>query len=168
MDPGSEFLAHASGQFAAAFDRIDHAVRQLDDAHLWRRPAPLSNSVGIILQHLSGNLQQWVCSALGGERYERDRPSEFGTESRLARTEVLDSFRDLGGRVQQVIKALPASSLGDRRRVQGFDVTVLSALLKALCHLELHSGQIAYITKLLLGERYVEHWKPRTPEQGAA
>lgn len=62
--------------------------------------------------------------------------------------------------------AVPAASLPDRKRIQGFDETVMSALYIAVSHLELHAGQILFIAKLLLGKNYIEYWKPETPEQG--
>jgi hypothetical protein len=42
----------------------------------------------------------------------------------------------------------------------------MSALYGAASHLELHAGQILFIAKLLLGNKYKEYWKPETREQG--
>jgi hypothetical protein len=44
----------------------------------------------------------------------------------------------------------------------------MSALMAALTHLELHAGQIIYMTKLMLRDKYVVAWKPANPEQGKA
>jgi len=52
------------------------------------------------------------------------------------------------------------------RRIQGFDDTVMSALIAALTHLELHTGQISFLTKLMLDREYKVHWKPANKEQG--
>lgn len=166
MDIGSEFLRQSSHQFSRSFDRINHAVRQLDDEQIWHRPSAESNSVGIILQHLSGNLRQWVCAALGGDEYVRARADEFNKESRMPGEHLLSLFNRLRDRIQEIISAVPAASLPDRKRIQGFDETVMSALYIAVSHLELHAGQILFIAKLLLGKNYIEYWKPETPEQG--
>ncbi len=43
------------------------------------------------------------------------------------------------------------------------DVTIY----ETMCHLELHTGQVLYLTRLRLGDEYVESWMPATEEQGA-
>lgn len=166
MDIGSEFLRQSSLRFNRSFDRINHAVRQLDDRQLWQRPSAESNSVGVILQHLSGNLRQWVCSALGGDEYVRVRAAEFVTESRLPKEQLLPTFNRIGDRIQEIVVAIPSASLLDRKRIQGFDETVMSALYDTASHLELHAGQILFIVKLFLGNTYKEYLKPETREQG--
>jgi hypothetical protein len=166
MDTSSEFLRQTSFRFIQSFDRINHAIRQLDDRQVWHRPSAESNSVGIILQHLEGNLRQWICSALGGDEYLRVRTAEFAAESRVPKEQLLSNFSRLGNRVQEIVAAISSASLLDRKRIQGFDETVMSALYNAACHLELHAGQILFITKLLLGRNYKEYWKPETREQG--
>ena len=35
-----------------------------------------------------------------------------------------------------------------------------------MCHLELHTGQVLYLTRLRLGETYRESWSPANKEQG--
>ncbi len=162
----AEFLKQISLQFAGGFGRIEHAVQQLDDGQIWYRPSPVSNSVGIILQHLRGNLSQWVLEAVGGHAYKRNRPQEFEETHRLSKDEFLKTFANLKQSVHESIARLPPESVLASRRIQGFDETVLSALLSALTHLELHAGQIAYIAKLLLNESYEDCWKPATSEQG--
>jgi len=42
----------------------------------------------------------------------------------------------------------------------------MSALIAALTHLELHTGQISFLTKLMLDREYKVHWKPANKEQG--
>jgi hypothetical protein len=42
----------------------------------------------------------------------------------------------------------------------------MSALLAALTHLELHSGQISFLAKLMLDKEYKVYWQPLNKEQG--
>jgi hypothetical protein len=168
MDTNSEFLRQSSLRFAHSFDRINHAVNQLRDEHLWRRPSEASNSIGIILQHLTGNLNQWICSAVGGDSDHRNRPAEFIEKSRSSKKEILAEFNRLGNRIQEILKATPPGSLLDSRRIQGFDEIVMSAIFQTCTHCELHAGQIVYIAKWILGDRYSKLWKPATSEQGSA
>jgi hypothetical protein len=156
-----EFLKQTSDRFKDAFDRSLKAINQLDNQQLWARPSPGSNSVGIILQHLIGNLNQWVCAGIGGADFHRNRPEEFKDEAHPSGDEIVGRFIDLMHAVEPVLSRIPADSLHSPRRIQGTDATVMSALLKALTHLEFHEGQILYIAKLLLNEKYIEIWGPK-------
>ena len=161
MKTETEFLKQMSEKFKEAFDRIFKAVSQLDTDQIWIRPSSESNSVGIILQHLSGNLNQWVYAGIGLAEFHRKRPEEFMDHQKTTKDEILKKVMDLSGSVEDVISRVPPDSLHSPRHIQGLDVTVLSAFLKALVHLEFHEGQILYVAKLLLNEKYVGIWGPK-------
>ena len=166
MQIEKEFIKAVSIRFSKAFERIIHAVHQLDDKQVWHRPSSNSNSVGIILQHVSGNLHQWVCSAIGGEVFERNRPQEFTDLNIIPQKELLQNIRALDKKIKDVILRVTPESLLSHRRIQGFDETVMSALIAALTHLELHSGQISFFAKLMLDKEYKVYWQPLNKEQG--
>jgi Protein of unknown function (DUF1572) len=167
MEIENEFLSEVGSRFAQSFRLIAHAAGQLEEGHIWLRPSSRSNSVGIIIQHLTGNLSQWILDGVGGHAYERHRPMEFEEEERVPKEEILKKFSRLGVKVQELISHTRPDALLEHRRIQGFDQTVLSALIAAITHFELHAGQIAYISKLILNEKYQESWKPASPEQGS-
>lgn len=79
---------------------------------------------------------------------------------------MVREFTQLRDRIQHILIHLDPSTLLSGRKIQGFDETVLSALIKATTHLELHAGQIVFIVKFFLNERYEESWKPSNREQG--
>jgi hypothetical protein len=162
----NEFLKIISVRFSKAFERIYHGIDQLNNQQIWHRPSSNSNSIGIILQHLNGNLNQWICSAVGGEEYQRNRGEEFKEKDHLSKKDIIIKTDQLKEKITGIISQIPAGSLLSYRRIQGFDETVMSALITALTHLELHAGQIIYISKLILGNDYKESWKPASPEQG--
>ena len=166
MQIEKEFIKVVSIRFSKAFERIIHAVYQLDDKQIWHHPSSNSNSVGIILQHLSGNLNQWVCSAIGCETFERNRPQEFTDLNIIPQKELLQKIHALDKKIQDVVLQVTPESLLSYRRIQGFDETVMSALIAALTHLELHSGQILFLAKLMLDKEYKVYWQPLNKEQG--
>jgi uncharacterized damage-inducible protein DinB len=166
MQIEKEFIKAVSIRFSKAFERIIHAVHQLDDEQIWHRPSSNSNSVGIILQHVSGNLHQWVCSAIGGEAFERNRPQEFIDINIVPQKDLLLKISALDKKIQDIILHITPESLLSNRRIQGFDETVMSALIAALTHLELHSGQISFLAKLMLEKEYKVYWQPLNKEQG--
>ena len=161
MKTEAEFLRQTSDRFQEAFDRMLQAASQLDTRQIWFRPSSESNSVGIILQHLIGNLNQWICSGIGGSEFHRNRPEEFQDHPETARDEILKKVSELGGAVQSVLSRIEPDSLHSSRRIQETDVTVMAALLKALTHFEFHEGQILYAAKLILNERYRGIWGPK-------
>ena len=54
-----------------------------------------------------------------------------------------------------------------RRHIQGFDETAVSAIFDSLSHFRGHQQEIVYITRLQLGDTYKFAWTPTKPEQGA-
>jgi uncharacterized damage-inducible protein DinB len=166
MQIENEFIKIVSIRFSKAFERITHAVSQLDDQQIWYRPSSTSNSVGIILQHVSGNLHQWICSAIGGDVFQRNRPQEFKDGNSVSQKDILLKIHALDKRIQEVLSQVAPESLLSYRRIQGFDETVLSAIIAALTHLELHSGQISFLAKFILDKEYKVSWQPLNKEQG--
>lgn len=166
MSIEANFLALISFRFTDAFKRINHVMMQIDDRQLWHRPSRNSNSIGIILQHLIGNLDQWVGEAVGGKAYQRHRAEEFRERVQRSRGEMTASLTQLHEEIQGILSRTSPESLVMDRRIQGFDETVMSALLAAMMHLEYHTGQIMYVGKMMLDDRYREYWHPATPEQG--
>ncbi len=159
----AEFLKQISLRFKWSFQRAANAIDQLNDEQVWHRPSPTSNNVGIIVQHLTGNLNQWVCDALGGREYKRNRPQEFEDAHQLSKNEMVRGFSSLGATIQEIVSKIPPDSLLSPRHIQGSDETVFSALLLAVTHMELHPGQISYIAKLILNKKYVENRRPSAP-----
>ena len=152
-------------RFSNAMNRMIHVLKQLNDEQLWLRPSANVNSVGILVQHLQGNLHQWVLAAIGGETFHRHRAQEFEDRDiypkKLCSNQWscwLKRFRMSFPRPAGEPACLPPNS--------GIDETVMSALLDALTHLELHTGQMTLLSKLILGDTYQEYWKPENTEQG--
>lgn len=148
------------------FEKIEHAVRQLDDADVWFRPHASANAIGNILLHLSGNLRQWLIDGLQGTPDVRDRPGEFAERSLIPKGQLLDRLRSTLDEIDGVFDRLDPESLLELRRIQGFDVQVQAAIVEAAAHFQGHVQEIIYITRMRLGDRYAFHWKPAGREQG--
>ena len=119
---------------------------------VWWRPNEASNSIGNLLLHMSGNLQQWVVSGVGGAPDDRDRPSEFSAKGQLSLAELMETVELTIAGVDQTLADLREASLTDRIKVQGFAVTRLHAIYHAVEHFGYHLGQIAYVAKLRKGK----------------
>jgi hypothetical protein len=161
MKTEMDFLRQTSERFKEGFERMSAAINQLDTHQIWTRPSSESNSVGIIIQHLIGNLNQWVCAGIGGSDFRRNRPEEFKDNQQISKGEILKKIADLSSAIENVLSCVPPDSLHDPKRIQDLDVTVMLALYKAITHFEFHEGQVLYIAKLLLNEKYVGIWGPK-------
>jgi hypothetical protein len=69
------------------------------------------NSIGNLLLHLTGNLQQWIVCGLGNQRSTRDRPSEFSAEARIPKAEVQERLRSVVQQAQATMFELKADEL---------------------------------------------------------
>ena len=168
MNAEQEFLRETDARFERACNSVEHCLKQLDDEQIWMRLTPRVNSIGIILQHLCGNLRQWIVAGIGGAEDIRQRAQEFEEREHFSNAEMLANFKAVIAECRAIIQRLTPEELTAPRRIQGFERNVLNAMYGTLTHLNLHVGQILFITHLILGEKYVLTWIPQTKEQGAA
>ena len=57
--------------------RLRGCVEPLPPDRVWWRPNEASNSIGNLILHLNGNVQQWLVASFNGLQDARDRPTEF-------------------------------------------------------------------------------------------
>ena len=71
-------------------------------------------------------------------------------------------------RPDDVLASLDAQKLMTQRRIQGWDVTGIDAIFKAVPHFRGHVQEIIHMTREQLGEKYQFDFVPQTPEQISA
>ena len=163
------FVAEASHVFEASLQRIEHCANQLSEEQLWWRPRPEMNSIANLMLHLSGNVGQWVVSAVANVPSNRNRPLEFLQREPIPRGQLLGTLRDAVTRTTGAIESIKTSQqLLGARRIQGNDTNLLTAIFHAASHFEGHTQEIIGMTRQILGEKYKYLWKPQTPEQVSA
>ncbi|HUE95881.1 MAG TPA: DinB family protein [Longimicrobiaceae bacterium] len=143
-----ESRRHLSRDF---LPKIREAVEPLSEADVWWKPNPVSNSVGNLLLHLSGNLGQWVGSALGDRPDERRRDREFDPAETPDKATLLARLNASVAEADEVLASLDPAVLSERRTIQAREVTGFEALYHAVEHFSMHTGQILYIAKLRTG-----------------
>jgi hypothetical protein len=171
MPPGEELaralVAAARARLAESTAKIKHCLGQLSDAQLWWRPRESQNSIANLVLHLCGNVQQWIVSGCGDAPDTRDRPREFAEREMLPAAELVRRLGEVIRAADGVLDGLTAEQLLARRRIQGFDTTVLAALFDSVPHFSGHTQEIVCLTRLQLGGAYRFWWVPATAEQGA-
>ena len=143
------FMTFARSQLLEDFfPKILQCTELLTEEDLWWRPNLESNSVGNLMLHLSGNVRQWIVHGLGGEEDFRDRPSEFREQGPIPKAQLLAQLEDTLNDAARVLDKFDLTQILEPRKIQGFDVTGLTAVFHVVEHFSLHLGQISYITKM--------------------
>ena len=130
--------------------RILKCIDQLDNEKIWWRPNENSNSIGNLVLHLCGNVRQWIYAGLGKNENVRNRQSEFDERTGIAKLELKELLTSTMDLVRPVIINIPVEELLNIRAVQTFEETGLTILVHVTEHFSYHTGQIAYITKMIL------------------
>ena len=164
---GREYTTACRHRLAECVKKIKHCLGQLSDEQVRWRPHDSMNSIANIVLHLCGNIRQWIISGVGGEPDVRDRPKEFSDRSSLAKAELIRRLDEIASNADAVLAGVTDQQLVESRRIQGFDATILSAILDSLTHFRGHMQEVVYITRLQLGDAYQFEWVPATKEQGA-
>jgi uncharacterized damage-inducible protein DinB len=128
--------------------KLRAAVKALPADAIWWRANALSNSVGNLLLHLTGNVRQWIVGGVGGGAVARDRAGEFAAQSGASADALLDDLDRVLDDVDAVLARLTAADLASSRTIQGRDITVLDAIYHVVEHFSLHLGQIILVAKL--------------------
>jgi uncharacterized damage-inducible protein DinB len=129
--------------------RILKCLDQLSNEQIWWRPNESSNSIGNLVLHLCGNVTQWIYSGLGGFPDHRTRQAEFDERGTLDKEELRELLVLTLDKIRPVIRGVKEEELLQPRHVQTFIETGLTILIHVTEHFSYHTGQIAYITKLL-------------------
>jgi len=144
-----EFLSQAIHRIDENTPKLIACVRELDEAEIWKRPKPHSNSVGNIILHLCGNIRQYAISSLGSRQDVRERDKEFLVDGGYSASELLKKLTDTLNEAKGVIQTISAEELLRKRKVQGYTHSGIGIVIHVTEHYSYHTGQIIFWTKLL-------------------
>jgi len=144
------FLGECAKHLDEGRRRLHHCLGLLDDARAWHRPNRNTVSVGNLVLHLCGNVDQWVNATLGGTEDTRARDREFDEPGPIPRGELLALLDRTVDRALAVIATVEEEQLARTCRVQAFEVTGTGILLHVVEHFSYHVGQVTLHTKLML------------------
>ena len=147
---GQAFIARSRFHLAKDFlPKIERCLAMLDGEQIWWRANSQSNSIGNLLLHLSGNVRQWIVCGVGGAADSRDRDSEFARRDVIPAGELLGRLKQTIDEADLALARIDTGKLLEKRTIQGYDVSMLEAILHVVEHFSMHTGQIIYITKQL-------------------
>ncbi len=131
------------------------AIAQLSDREIMLRPNESSNSIALIVHHLSGNMvSRWTDFLTSdGEKTWRNREAEF-EEGYSDKASMMKAW-DQGWKC--LFDALASLKPADLERiiyVRNEGQTVLEAVQRQLAHYPHHVGQILYQAKAIRGNEF--------------
>ena len=129
--------------------RIHACVGRLSDEQLWHRPNVHVVSVGNLVLHLTGNVEQWINSALGSQPDRRVRDREFDEEGPVLREVLLGNLDATLLKAKNTINSLREEDFTRWWPVQGYRESGTAIVLHVVEYFSSHTGQIILDTMLL-------------------
>ncbi len=163
MNTATLYLQSVIKRFAGYKELAEKTFIQLEDKDLHYKPNEESNSIAVIIQHMSGNmLSRWTGFLSGdGEKEERDRDAEFTVRSH-SRRELLELWEKGWNCMMETLSSLQEDDLTRIIRIRNEPHSVIDAINRQLSHYPYHVGQIVYIGKMILND----HWKSLSIPRG--
>src|SRR5258708_12128445 len=131
------------------------AIAQLSDEEVLSKPNEASNSIALIVHHLSGNmLSRWTDFLTSdGEKSWRNREAEF-EESYPDKKTMMAAWEKGWECLLNAVESLKPEDLSKIIYIRNEGQTVLDAIQRQLAHYPHHVGQILYQAKILKGDDF--------------
>ena len=133
----------------------ERAMAQVSDAQLFASLDEESNSIAIIVKHLTGNMRsRWTdFLTTDGEKPNRNRDGEF-VDPPATREALMHEWEDGWARVFEAIDPLTDADLGRVVTIRGEAHSVMQAINRQLAHYPQHVGQIIFLAKHYAGDKW--------------
>ena len=134
----------------------EKTITQLPDDKLFWQYNDESNSVAIIVKHLSGNmLSRWTDFLTSdGEKEWRNRDAEFQNDIK-SKEELIQKWNDGWNCFLNTLKSLKEDDLSKIIYIRNEGHTVMEAINRQLAHYPYHIGQIVFIGKMICNEKWI-------------
>lgn len=155
MDIGNEYLKVIKERFKRVKDLADKTISQLSEEDLHWKVNEASNSIAIIVKHVSGNMiSRWSDFLTSdGEKPNRNRDQEF-KEDMPSKQEMILIWEKGWDTLLNTLKELESPDLLINITIRGEKHTVLEAIERQMAHYSYHVGQIVYIGKQIKSENW--------------
>jgi hypothetical protein len=132
----------------------ERAIAQCSDEDLVAALDSESNSIAILVKHLSGNMRSRWTDFLSsdGEKPDRDRDAEFASPP-VTRGELLATWERGWSCVFNALEALTDADVVRTVRIRNEPHSVVQAINRQVAHYAYHVGQIVFVAKHLTAVR---------------
>jgi hypothetical protein len=139
--------------FRRDLDGLRHELQAYpDEASVWQAVPGLTNSSGVLVRHLCGNLQHFVGTVLGATGYVRDREGEFGAPP-WERRRLLAEIDATERAVLETLPRLTVAQLAGTypQSLNSLQLETADFLVHLAVHLGFHLGQVGYHRRAATG-----------------
>jgi len=158
----TSYVADSLSLFAY-YKRVgEEAIGQVSDEQLFTALDSDSNSIAIIVKHLSGNMRsRWTdFLTTDGEKPSRNRDDEFVSPP-TTRAELLSMWEDGWLHLNKALEGITDADLGRTITIRGEAHSVMQAVNRQLAHYPYHVGQIVLMAKHYVGDAWRSLSVPR-------
>jgi hypothetical protein len=150
MSLGKTYLDSVIQKMTAYKELGDKTFEQLDDKDFHYSPNEESNSIAIIVQHVSGNmLSRWINFLTeDGEKEWRHRDEEFEIH-KLSKQQIIEMWNKGWACMFTTLRSLTDEDLLRTITIRNEPMSAVDAINRQLAHYPYHVGQIVYIGKIL-------------------
>jgi Protein of unknown function (DUF1572) len=147
------YLESIQKQFAYYKLLGDKTIAQLSEAELLWQYSADSNSVAILVNHLSGNmLSRWTdFLTTDGEKEWRNRDQEFEQDSIKTKSDLLERWEKGWACLFAALEAINVDNFQQIIYIRNQGHTIVDAFNRQLAHYAYHVGQMVFLGKLLKG-----------------
>jgi len=133
----------------------DRAMAQCPDAALFATLDAESNSIAIIVKHLTGNMRsRWTDFLTSdGEKPDRTRDSEFESPPRT-RAELMEIWECGWKLLFGALEPLSDADLTRTITIRTEPHSVMQAINRQAAHYSYHVGQIVYLARHFAGDKW--------------
>ena len=155
MNNPAHYLESANKEFRRYKSLGDKTFDQLNDQDIHWVPNPDSNSIAIIVKHMVGNmLSRWTDFLQSdGEKAWRRRDTEF-QDPYTSKQEMTEAWEKAWALVFDTLESIDEASFYTKVKIRKEDHSVIEAINRQLGHYAYHTGQIVFIAKSILGDRW--------------
>ena len=155
MSIGTEYLRVVRKRFIELKGQGEKTFDQLNDDDFHWTLNDNSNSIAILIQHISGNMvSRWTdFLTKDGEKPERNRDGEFETK-RISKAQLMDCWEHGWYVFLDALESLHEQDLDKNVHIRGQAHTVIDAIERQMGHYAAHIGQIMFIGKQIKGEQW--------------
>jgi hypothetical protein len=141
------------------------AFAQLEEKDFFFTPNETSNSISVIIRHMSGNMvSRWTNFLTeDGEKETRDRDQEFETPA-ATKADLLALWEKGWSCMMDTLRSLHEEDLMRTIYIRHEPLLAVDAINRQLAHYPHHVGQILYIAKMIRDQ----DWKSLSIPKGAS
>ncbi|WP_417887001.1 DUF1572 family protein [Zunongwangia sp.] len=157
MNTETNYLKSIQNEFVYYKSLGEKTIEQLEDDELFWQYNKESNSVAILINHLSGNMKsRWTDFLTSdGEKQWRNRDLEF--EAVLnTRKEVLLAWEEGWAILFDALNKIESKHFQQEIYIRNQRHSIIEAINRQLAHYSYHIGQLVFLGKMIISEKWKE------------